>query len=149
MDRNYEAGDFQVNTAEMSKLITDWVQGLLGDGYTVDFGRFPTAKQPCVVRQVPVAPVVKRYLNGSAICRYTFDVMTLTKTLGVKIKAFDGMAELHKIVEAVNERRFPQHEKLGCYGMSIDMLPQQYQQAEDGKEVFYVRCTINYYSEEF
>lgn len=133
-----------MTTAEISRIITSWVADTLGGDITVDFGRLPDTHKSCMVRQVPVEPVVRRYLSGSGIYRYSYVVLLAAKTHNLSSKSFDAIAELDKIASAINEKKWPKAAGFACATHTVDILPSLYSKQPDGLEIYQVQATITY-----
>lgn len=137
-----------MNQSEISKVLVEWIQGILGKGIPVDFGRLPNKAGACMIRQQPVNPVVRKYLNGSGMYRYTYVVFLSQKTLGVSLRSFSAMDELEKVARAIEDRdMWPEADGFAISTHTLDIAPAQYSQAQDGLEIFYIQATLTYFQE--
>lgn len=137
-----------MNQSEISQVLVEWIQNILGKGIPVDFGRLPSKAGACMIRQQPVNPVVRTYLNGSGIYRYTYVVFLSQKTLGISKRSFSAMDELEKVVRAIEDRdAWPSADGFALATHTLDIAPAQHSQAPDGLEIFYIQATLTYFQE--
>lgn len=137
-----------VAQSDISRTLCDWIQNILGADIPVDFGRLPLGVGSCMVRQVPTDPVVRRYVNGSGLYRYTYCVLLSEKTLNISEKGLCALDELDKIVRAISHKdTWPKADSFALASHSVDILPTQYTSEQDGVEVFYIQATLTYFKE--
>ena len=129
--------------ADVARATAEWVGGILG--VETVYGDMPGGSPACMVKAEAADPIVKRYLDGGCICRFSYGVYLRVRPLAGPDYELDGLAAIGLVASAVNAHEVPDIEGVRVFGHEVTNAPALYMTEQDGGKLYQLTAEIKYY----
>lgn len=134
----------QADQSKAAQAVTDWVASILGPDIRTTYGELCGVDgiNAAMVAARPDSPVVRRFVSGGGIYRFSYDVF-LRRISRDGAARIDALGLLGRVADAIERHECPE-KVLSWSSESVTQAPAIYSVDESGAETYRMSAQITY-----